>query len=302
MYSVVIPTYNSTHTIERTITSVLNQTLMPNKIIIVDDMSEDVSDLKCQLSKFNNLVFLVESENKSNAANNRNRGWTLVEDEIVFFLDSDDEWLPSHAEYVIKYFDLNKDTDCVYTSFIVKQEKIDPFLGNFKTIDMKAGLNPLDLLFVGGFDFRSSCIALRKNVMKKAMFDGNLKKHQDWDFFMTLTKENVVVDRLTIPSVIINEVGAGRMSAKNNLNASFYFIEKWWGYANKFNLSRLFTLFYISAYKNDLKTEVDMLNEKVNEIGLGYFKAKVTFFRMLSKLSYVFSRLVLLTFLKIKNH
>lgn len=85
MYSVVIPTYNSTHTIERTITSVLNQTLMPNKIIIVDDMSEDVSDLKCQLSKFNNLVFLVESENKSNAANNRNRGWTLVEDEIVFF-------------------------------------------------------------------------------------------------------------------------------------------------------------------------------------------------------------------------
>ena len=39
--SVVIPCYNCSNTIERAVSSVFNQTLLPHEIILVDDASSD---------------------------------------------------------------------------------------------------------------------------------------------------------------------------------------------------------------------------------------------------------------------
>nr|HCI9327291.1 glycosyltransferase [Klebsiella pneumoniae] len=70
--SVVIPTYNSSRYIADTILSISDY--YPEEkldVILVDDCSEDVHDLKHVITRFN-FVRLCEKTKKTNAADSRN--------------------------------------------------------------------------------------------------------------------------------------------------------------------------------------------------------------------------------------
>ena len=91
--SVVIPCWNSSAYIEKTIKSVLNQKCVIAKIIVVDDGSTDNS---CDVVRqFGSSVDLIASAHIGSAAA-RNLGLSLVSSRYVMFLDSDD-WLREDA-------------------------------------------------------------------------------------------------------------------------------------------------------------------------------------------------------------
>ncbi len=93
--SVVIPCYNAAKTIERAISSILNQKLLPDEIILVDDKSVDdtLSKLKEIQARYETgfitVIFLEENSGPSIA---RNRGWEKSQFTFIAFLDSDDTW------------------------------------------------------------------------------------------------------------------------------------------------------------------------------------------------------------------
>lgn len=290
MYSVVIPTYNSVRTIQKTIESVLTQTIPAKKIYVIDDLSDDLPQLKCILESYGSIICLVESAVKTNAANNRNRGWALAHEKFVFFLDSDDEWLPFHAEEVINIFNADILLDCVCTAFLVKESNGNSYTCNSTILDMKKVDNPLDLFFTGHFDFRSSCIALKKETYDRVRFDPFLKKHQDWDLFLSLVTNAISIERLTKPTVQINEIGNNRMSAKNNLEASFYFIKKWECYQNKFNFDRLCKMFYVSACNNNAAQEVKTLNDYLSRTRNDMISPAIRIFSFVSELSFFLAK------------
>lgn len=93
--SVVIPCYNSSKTILRALNSVINQTLLPSEIIVVDDCSnDDTLELLNNFKKKNlefSIVILVLGKNVG-AASARNRAWDIAKYDYVAFLDSDDSW------------------------------------------------------------------------------------------------------------------------------------------------------------------------------------------------------------------
>jgi glycosyltransferase involved in cell wall biosynthesis len=91
--SVVIPTFNRTTLLLEAVQSVLNQTLPPLEVIVVDDGSEqDVARfLREKIS--DDRVRCIRQEN-AGPARARNRGMTEAKGDYVAFLDSDDLWLP----------------------------------------------------------------------------------------------------------------------------------------------------------------------------------------------------------------
>jgi glycosyltransferase involved in cell wall biosynthesis len=95
--SVVIPTYNRAHLIQRALKSVLNQSKLPAEIIVVDDGSTD--DTQSLVESYDDIVRYVYQDN-AGASAARNNGVYLANSEWVAFLDSDDIWLPSHLNRI----------------------------------------------------------------------------------------------------------------------------------------------------------------------------------------------------------
>jgi len=90
----MIPTYNRAHVLPRALDSVLNQTLSPKEIMVIDDGSTDGT--RTLLSRYTNIKILHQSNSGVSAA--RNRGIETALGQWLTFLDSDDEWLPDKLE------------------------------------------------------------------------------------------------------------------------------------------------------------------------------------------------------------
>lgn len=98
--SVVIPLYNKSTSVVRTINSVLAQTVLPLEIVVVDDGSTD-NGVEIIQHYLNNKIRLFCQSNQGVSAA-RNKGVQYANGSHIAFLDADDEWLPNHIEYLSK--------------------------------------------------------------------------------------------------------------------------------------------------------------------------------------------------------
>jgi glycosyltransferase involved in cell wall biosynthesis len=93
--SVILPTYNRANLVGNAIESILQQTYKNIEIIVVDDGSTD--ETPNALSRFGAQIKVTYQKNAGPSAA-RNRGIAEAKGEIVAFLDSDDQWLPTKIE------------------------------------------------------------------------------------------------------------------------------------------------------------------------------------------------------------
>lgn len=89
--SVIIPVYNGERFLVEAIRSVLDQTLPPDEIIVVDDGSTD--DGAAIARSFGSPVRVLTQANLGPAAA-RNLGVAHAAGDLLAFLDADDLWLP----------------------------------------------------------------------------------------------------------------------------------------------------------------------------------------------------------------
>lgn len=95
-FSVVIPLYNKVGQIASTLASVLNQTLPPHEVIVIDNGSTDGSVEAVAAMDHPLLRLLHERQRGPGPA--RNRGIAEARGAWVAFLDADDLWAPNHLE------------------------------------------------------------------------------------------------------------------------------------------------------------------------------------------------------------
>lgn len=135
--TVILTTYNSSTYFEKTIESVLNQSIKVKTIIIVDDCSDDFKDLKNKLSeiKINNKRIhfeLIHNKINRGPGYSRNSGWKRVKTKFIAFLDSDDIWNINKLEQQLNIFDKYTNLSLVATA---KEKKIKYFKTGFVNIN-----------------------------------------------------------------------------------------------------------------------------------------------------------------------
>jgi glycosyltransferase involved in cell wall biosynthesis len=222
LFTVVIPTFNSTDLVERTLTSVFNQNIIYDsscnyEILIIDDKSADIEQLRHIVKKYPK-VKLIEKDIKTNAAFSRQIGFESASGEYVFFLDSDDEFLPDHIGFRI---DMHKKYkfDFIFGRFAINNERN---VANFPAYN--DDLEMEDYIFELKGDTRSSTFSVSKLGKCFDVFDRDSFKHQDWITAILMKKNEKKLGFDNHANILIYEDHSNRMSASMNISASEYFV------------------------------------------------------------------------------
>lgn len=119
--SVIIPTYNRAALIEPTLTSIVNQTLPPKEIIVVDDGSTDSTEEVVR--RFGRRVNYLRIDN-SGVCRARNVGVAASSSSWIALCDSDDLWLPNKLEIQAQLIDEAPDVEYIFTNFKIVSKDI----------------------------------------------------------------------------------------------------------------------------------------------------------------------------------
>lgn len=117
---VVIPVYNKAKYIDRCIQSVLNQTVKPGEIIVVDDGSTDDS-LQILSDNYGQEITLVSQVNAGKSVA-RNNGVDLSKSGYIAFLDGDDEWAPEYLENIASLMEEYPECSIYSTAYLLASE------------------------------------------------------------------------------------------------------------------------------------------------------------------------------------
>jgi len=105
--SVVIPTFNRREVIVQALQSVFAQSYRDYEVIVVDDGSDDHTETG--IASFGDRVRYV-FQDRSGPGRARNRGISLARGDLIAFLDSDDQWEPTHLAMEVEVFE--RFSDC----------------------------------------------------------------------------------------------------------------------------------------------------------------------------------------------
>lgn len=213
-FSVVIPTYNSSKTINKTITSVLMQKYKNFEIIVVDDGSNDntVSKVK-QISDSRIRVFKIKRS--GGPAKPRNYGINKSISEWICFLDSDDLWDPNKLKILAQLIKQSNFDIICHNEYILKLgkkkiQKYGPFQKNFyKT------------LLINGNRLSTSATMISKKFLSKNNLKFNESKKfvsvEDYDLWMLCAKKkaNFLFIEDVLSTYIVNNEGISQNHYKH---------------------------------------------------------------------------------------
>ena len=160
--SVIIPCFNSSETIEKCLSSVINQTLLPSEILLIDDCSSDKGLTKKCIEalreKYKDQVHIKTFFSSSNKGpgSSRNLGWENANYPFVAFLDSDDVWESNKIMCQWNYLKDNPEVQIIGSNIKEKQYCKKATDNIFKE------LKPKHLLLKN--PFCNSSVILNKNI------------------------------------------------------------------------------------------------------------------------------------------
>lgn len=119
--SVVVPLYNQKEYIADCLDSILNQTVLPLEVLVINDGSTDGSDLIAKHYS-SSLIRVINQVNKG-LSSARNTGIMNAKGDFVLFIDSDDMLLENAVEEIGKALDTVDMTDLRYGDAIAPSFK-----------------------------------------------------------------------------------------------------------------------------------------------------------------------------------
>ncbi|HEU4470468.1 MAG TPA: glycosyltransferase family 2 protein [Flavisolibacter sp.] len=176
--SIVTPTYNMLHYLKHCISSVADQDVA-HEHIIVDGRSSDGTPEWLQANEGLRWV----SEKDRGMYDALNKGLGMARGEIVAHLNSDEQYLPGTLRFIADYFDRHPEVDFVVGDFLLIDNE-----GDLKAY--RKTFTPYWPFFFSNYLYTFTCtLFYRKRVIEKIQYNTEFKSIADVDFFYKMIKE-----------------------------------------------------------------------------------------------------------------
>ena len=192
--SVIIPTYNRPGWLSQSLESVLNQTLLPMEIIVINDGSSSDEAQKIA-EKYPGVQYFWQENQGPGAA--RNYGFQLSKGRFIQFLD-DDDWLgPNALSEKMKLLQNNPGVDLVYSDLYVTDMTGKIISQFFKSFTRPLPQGDIYPILVQRNLFPPISLLWRRDIFERAGGFPCRYGHEDWELFLKTAEFSKfgVVDR-----------------------------------------------------------------------------------------------------------
>lgn len=177
-FSVIIPTYNSSATIDRCLQSIIKQDFDAYEIIVVDGASTD--DTVAVVRKYQRAVNLkIISEPDEGTYDAMNKGIKLAKGQWLYFLGSDDElYADTILSKIYKTIQKRPESKFIYGDVLTSANTLERYT-NYTYLQL------MD---------RCIChqsIFYHKSLFQQAQYDLQFKLCADWDFNLKIFDDNI---------------------------------------------------------------------------------------------------------------
>lgn len=271
-FSIILPTYNQSNFLKKSLNSIINQSFKNWELIIIDNFSTD--ETKKVIQSFNDKRFRVfKIRNQNILARSRNLGIKKSKSDWICFIDSDDKWYPKKLEITKNFIDKSKGDlfyhDLVFTNkyFIFKHKKIQD---KSKTISSPV----LNYFAKNGNGIGQSSVTVRKEILKKIGLISVKKDKFSWEDFDTWIRISKITQNfIRIPKVLGSlYVGRENISTIDRQIENANHINKYYGKLfNKFlnkndQKKNIWWLEYPSILKNFRERDLNKFLKKISNI------------------------------------
>lgn len=174
--SVIIPVYNAAATIVATIKSVLNQSLPPQEVIVVNDASTDETAALLKTHFSGRITYVCLTENKG-PAYARNEGIGRATGTHIAFQDADDCWHLRKLELMTHVFEHQPEIQFLFHLYTLSPIEVRAD----KAKNLKAVAWPFLSLLMSN-PIGTPCVMFRNTPGLR--FDEQMRYMEDYDLFL----------------------------------------------------------------------------------------------------------------------
>ena len=212
LVSVVIPVYNASKYLAKTLDSALSQTYKNLEIILINDCSTDNSlEIMRDYEKADFRIRVLDSEKNQGVAAVRNRGIQAATGEYIALLDSDDVWVEDKIERQLKLLKENN-AQIAYSSYSFIDENDQPIMHPFIVPEETTYKQMLKCNEIGCSTAIVEADLFKKHPFKKEFY------HEDYVLWMELL--SIPVRAVGISDVLVYYRYSSGSRSFNKVNAA----------------------------------------------------------------------------------
>ena len=277
--SVVIAAYNGERFIEEQLNSIINQTVLPDEIIISDDGSQDNTVTICRDFALLHqdiptlIKCVVNEKNEHGVVRNYENAISYATGDIVFFCDQDDCWRQNKIERAIQLMSSHKKKILIHDARVLKESEEGSFEVINKTLMPKFPFNDAGLYFlskerelISAFLYciiNGMCIVADREYILSIMPFSKGFYHDQWVLFCGIADNEVMaVDE----ELALYRIHNNNTSGLRTFQRKRSFMEKIHAYKEKGKSSiRNYYVWFVDTveYLGDVKPLDDLIRQRI---------------------------------------